>query len=76
VVRERERALLFRNLATLRNDIPLFENVDHLQWSGAGEDFDAIGRLLDEAVTEKSAKPRLGTSPVREAGRTKKSGKN
>jgi 5'-3' exonuclease len=61
LVRERERALLFRTLATLRKDIPLFENVDQLQWTGAREDFNAIGRLLDEAVTEKKApkaKPR------------------
>jgi 5'-3' exonuclease len=28
LVREREQALLFRTLATLRTDIPLFENVD------------------------------------------------
>ena len=75
LVREQERALLFRNLATLRSDIPLFENVDHLRWRGAGENFDAIGRLLDEAVTEKSAMPRPRTSPVREADRAKKSGK-
>jgi len=31
---ERERALLFRTLATLRTDIPLFEDVDQLRWSG------------------------------------------
>ena len=74
LARERERALLFRNLATLKSDIPLFENVEHLQWRGAGESFDAIGRLLDEAVTEKSAKPR--TSAGREARRAKRHGKN
>lgn len=70
LARERELALLFRTLATLRNEIPLFENVDDLRWTGARDNFDAIGRLLDEAVTEKSPKPR--TSPVREAGRAKK----
>src|SRR5216683_4155809 len=32
--RERERALLFRSLATLRTDIDLFESVDQLQWKG------------------------------------------
>jgi 5'-3' exonuclease len=31
---ERESALLFRTLATLRTDIPLFDNVDPLQWMG------------------------------------------
>src|SRR5947209_3020693 len=32
--RERERALLFRDLATLREDIALFESVDELKWEG------------------------------------------
>jgi 5'-3' exonuclease len=31
---ERDRALLFRDLATLRTDIPLFDSVDELRWSG------------------------------------------
>lgn len=30
----RERALLFKNLATLRSDAPLFENVVELEWKG------------------------------------------
>ncbi len=60
LVRQRELALLFRKLATLRSDVPLFANVDELKWSGPTVEFDAIGRLLDRAVTEKkqSAKPR------------------
>jgi 5'-3' exonuclease len=73
LARERKLALLFRTLATLRNDIPLFEEVDRLQWAGAREEFDAIGRLLDQAVTENSPKPR--TSLVRETGRAKKAEK-
>lgn len=73
--RERELALLFRTLATLKRDIPLFESADSLRWTGAREDFDAIGRLLDQAVTEKSPGPKPRKSIVREAGRTKKSGK-
>jgi hypothetical protein len=32
--RERDRALLFRTLATLRTDIPLFDDVDQLRWKG------------------------------------------
>lgn len=32
--REREAALLFRTLATLRADIPLFADVDELRWNG------------------------------------------
>jgi 5'-3' exonuclease len=31
---ERERAFLFRTLATLRTDIPLFDSVDDLRWRG------------------------------------------
>jgi len=32
--RQRDLALLFRGLATLRLDIPVFESVDELQWNG------------------------------------------
>lgn len=35
----REPALLFKNLATLRTDAPLFENVDQLAWRGPKEAF-------------------------------------
>src|SRR5207245_9467821 len=34
LARERDRALLFRDLATLRTHLPLFESVDDLQWTG------------------------------------------
>ncbi|HEV8347973.1 MAG TPA: 5'-3' exonuclease H3TH domain-containing protein [Vicinamibacterales bacterium] len=34
LARERDRAFLFRTLATLRTDIDLFESVDELKWSG------------------------------------------
>src|SRR6187399_2341001 len=37
--RDRERALLFRTLATLRRDVPLFESVDDLQWTGPSPAF-------------------------------------
>ena len=50
--RERERALLFRTLATLRTDIDLFDNVDQLRWSGPTPEFAAIAARLDDAVTE------------------------
>jgi len=32
---QRDYALLFRQLATLRTEIPLFDSVDELQWKGA-----------------------------------------
>jgi 5'-3' exonuclease len=50
--RERDRALLFRTLATLRTDLPLFENVDHLRWNGPTPTFDEVAARLDAARTE------------------------
>ena len=40
---EREKALLFRTLATLRTDIPLFEDVGELKWRGPKPGFDTLG---------------------------------
>ena len=48
---ERDRALLFRTLATLRTDIQLFDDVDQLLWNGPTSDFDAVGARFDGAVT-------------------------
>jgi 5'-3' exonuclease len=48
---EREHALLFRTLATLRTDIALFDNVDALQWHGPEPGFSTLGARLDAAVT-------------------------
>lgn len=47
---ERERAMLFRTLATLRTDISLFGDIDELQWHGPNHDFTALGARLDAAV--------------------------
>ena len=52
LARERDRALLFRTLATLRTDIALFGDVDELQWHGPKPGFDALGARLDAAVTD------------------------
>lgn len=46
LVREWENALLFRRLATLRTDIPLFENVDELRWSGPKPEFEEFAHRL------------------------------
>src|SRR6202142_2947151 len=45
--RDRERALLFRTLATLRTDINLFDDVDELRWKGPTPGFDKLGARLD-----------------------------
>ena len=47
--RERERALLFRTLATLRTDIALFDDVDQLRWNGPTPAFAALAARLDAA---------------------------
>ena len=47
--RERERAFLFRDLATLRRDIPLFESVDELKWKGPTPSFKALAQRFDAA---------------------------
>ena len=43
-----ELALLFKKLATLRDDAPLFKNVDELQWRGPGPDFPATAEKLGD----------------------------
>jgi 5'-3' exonuclease len=47
---ERDRALLFRTLATLRTDIALFAAVDELEWHGPQPGFDTLGARLDAAI--------------------------
>jgi 5'-3' exonuclease len=50
--RERDRALLFRTLATLRTDIALFDDVEQLRWNGPTPAMDAFAARFDAAVTE------------------------
>ena len=50
LVREREHALLFRDLATLRIDLELFESIDELRWRGPRPSFAALGARLDAAI--------------------------
>jgi len=50
--RERDQALLFRTLATLRTDITLFDDVDQLRWSGPTPGMDKIAARLDAAISE------------------------
>jgi len=44
----RERALLFKELATLRADEPLFADVDELRWLGVRDGFAEWSRRLDD----------------------------
>jgi 5'-3' exonuclease len=60
LVREKENALLFRKLATLHTDIPLFEDLDQLRWKGPTPEFEGIAARLDAALTE--ARPKVARS--------------
>ena len=58
---ERERALLFKDLATLRSDAPLFVDVDELLWRGPGEGFAAgAGRIGDARLLDRATKAWAG----------------
>jgi 5'-3' exonuclease len=49
---QRERALLFKTLATLRTDAPLFDDVEALRWSGPKDAFGAVaGKIGDDRLT-------------------------
>jgi 5'-3' exonuclease len=45
----RELALLFKNLATLRSDACLFRDIDELRWRGPTEGFAAYAQQMGEA---------------------------
>jgi 5'-3' exonuclease len=48
---QRDNAFLFRTLATLRTDVPLFESIDQLRWTGPTPGFQAVAARLDTAKT-------------------------
>jgi 5'-3' exonuclease len=63
-----DHAVLFRTLATLRTDIPLFDDVEQLRWGGPKAGFDAFAARLDAARGEKrEIARRRGTSDSRPA---------
>jgi 5'-3' exonuclease len=45
----RRLALLFKDLATLRTDAPLFDDVDELLWRGATPEFEQVAEKIDSA---------------------------
>ncbi|HEY1873131.1 MAG TPA: 5'-3' exonuclease H3TH domain-containing protein [Steroidobacteraceae bacterium] len=56
----RELALLFKNLATLRTDAPLFGNVEELRWAGSTAGFpDTATRLGEPRLVARAGKIRL-----------------
>ncbi len=52
LLRERDQAMLFRRLATLRTDISLFDDVEQLRWKGPTPTFDSLAASLDAVVTK------------------------
>ena len=66
LAREWEQALRFRRLATLRTDIPLFDDVEQLRWKGPTPAFDKLAAHLDAARTEK----KRGAEKKRTTGRS------
>ncbi len=62
---QRDRALLFRELATLRSDVPLGVDVDGLRWTGPLAGFAAwAARLGAPALHERA----LALATARAAG--------
>jgi 5'-3' exonuclease len=52
LAQQRDQALLFRTLATLRTDLPLFDNVEQLRWNGPTPGFTELAARFDAAKTE------------------------
>lgn len=44
------RAILFKRLATLRIDAPLFDNVDQLRWRGPTDAFPSVANTIGDAL--------------------------
>ena len=70
--REWDRALLFRDLATLRTDLNLFDDVEQLRWQGPAPGYDALAARLDGArietrrpITQRTSSTRSSRSPRR-----------
>jgi 5'-3' exonuclease len=51
LARDRDNAYLFRTLATLRTDVPVFADVEQLRWAGPTERFAAVAAEFDDAKT-------------------------
>ncbi len=53
---QRETALLFKDLATLRADVSIDASADTLRWTGPGRDFEAMAELLGAPVLAETAR--------------------
>ncbi len=59
--RDRDLVWLFRDLARLRADLPLFASIDELRWTGPTPAFAELGARFDKAVTA----PRPASGPAK-----------
>jgi 5'-3' exonuclease len=64
---ERERAILFKTLATLRTDAPLFANVDELEWKGPTPAFTNWATRIDDKRLLARAEAAIGVRDRRPA---------
>ena len=65
----RDQALLFKTLATLRTDAPLFANVDQLEWKGATPEFAGWPeRMDDKRIQARVEKARTAGTAKGESG--------
>ena len=69
----RKFALLFKDLATLRSDAPLFKDVDELEWHGTTPEFAAVAEMIGNASLTKRVKklekkvgPQKGTKSTKD----------
>jgi 5'-3' exonuclease len=57
---QREAALLFKQLATLRDDAPLFSRIEELRWQGPADGFPAMAnRMGDSRLANRADRARL-----------------
>lgn len=65
---QRDRALLFKKLATLRTDAPLFSNVDEIRWRGPTDAFEEWATRIGDsrlAARSRECAARLATHDPR-----------
>jgi 5'-3' exonuclease len=55
LLEQRDYAFLFRDLATLRTDIPVFDSVEQLRWNGPTDRFAPLAARFDAAAIKKGA---------------------
>jgi 5'-3' exonuclease len=66
---ERDHALLFKTLATLRTDAPLFADVDQMEWKGPTPGFGDWATRIDDKRLGVRAEEALGKREARSGGR-------